>query len=212
MNNKRKSLLIVISMMLVCALSIAGTMAYLTKTTDTVSNTFTAGKLFDEKVTGYGITLTESAVKQDTNGDYIKDESKTTRVTSNKYEAVIPGSTIFKDPQVDIKGLATESYLYIVVKDNTIDFDYSIDGSKWKDTGLKLSNNIVYVYSNGESEAAKVKGGLSAVGIIENNKITAKSTLSDSIGNIEFKAYLVQTVGFKDANAAWNATFGATPK
>ena len=47
--NVKKYLLMVVALMLMCVVSVAGTLAYLSATTEKVTNTFAIGKLFDEQ-------------------------------------------------------------------------------------------------------------------------------------------------------------------
>ena len=84
---------------LLVAGSIAGTIAYLTAT-DTVTNTFTVGKvaikLDEAKVTAYG------------------EVDGTTRVKVNEYK-LIPGHSYIKDPIVYVEKGSEESYVFIKV-------------------------------------------------------------------------------------------------
>ena len=84
---------------LLVAGSIAGTIAYLTAT-DTVTNTFTVGKvaikLDEAKVTAYG------------------EVDGTTRVKANEYK-LIPGHSYIKDPIVYVEKGSEESYVFVKV-------------------------------------------------------------------------------------------------
>lgn len=98
MKTKSKALLLTLCAVLLIAASVLGTMAYLTST-DTVTNTFTIGKV--------EITLDETDVTNP-NGP---------RVKANSYK-LMPGTTYTKDPTVTVKAGSEESYVRMKVTFN----------------------------------------------------------------------------------------------
>ena len=89
----------------VCALalvvgSVMGTMAYLTSTTGTVTNTFTVGKV--------EITMDEAPVNE------YGVEEEGDRVQGNEYK-LIPGHTYVKDPTVYVDSESEEAYLFVKI-------------------------------------------------------------------------------------------------
>lgn len=100
----KKKLMTALALILVVAMSVAGTYAYLTST-KTVTNTFTVGSV--------GITLDEAKV--DVNGT--KDESATARVTENTYK-LMPGHEYLKDPTVHVTAGSEACYVFIEVKND----------------------------------------------------------------------------------------------
>lgn len=98
MKTKSKALLLTLCAVLLVAASVLGTMAYLTST-DTVTNTFTIGKV--------EITLNETDVTNP-NGP---------RVKANSYK-LMPGTTYTKDPTVTVKAGSEESYVRMKVTFN----------------------------------------------------------------------------------------------
>lgn len=98
MKTKSKALLLTLCAVLLVAASVLGTMAYLTST-DTVTNTFTIGKV--------EITLDETDVTNP-NGP---------RVQANSYK-LMPGTTYTKDPTVTVKAGSEESYVRMKVTFN----------------------------------------------------------------------------------------------
>lgn len=98
MKTKSKALLLTLCAVLLVAASVLGTMAYLTST-DTVTNTFTVGKV--------EIKLDETDVT-DPNGP---------RVKANSYK-LMPGTTYTKDPTVTVKAGSEESYVRMKVTFN----------------------------------------------------------------------------------------------
>lgn len=95
----------IIALVLVTALAIGGTLAYLTDSTETVTNTFTAGE-------GMEITLSET--------DFSDSEDT---ATENDF-TIFPGSSEAKDPTVTLVEGSTSSYIYIDV------IEYLPDGLK----------------------------------------------------------------------------------
>ena len=86
----KKILSTALVLVLVVALSIAGTVAYL-QDDDTVINTFTVGNV--------EILLDEAPVEKDENGQYVAD-TEAPRIQENEYETLVPGQTVPKDPMV----------------------------------------------------------------------------------------------------------------
>ena len=102
----KKKLMMALSLVLVAALSITGTIAWLTATTNQVTNTFTVGKIAME--------MDEAATNEF--GVVIPGED---RRDANEYK-LIPGHTYVKDPTVYIEGDSEACYVFIHVK-NEID-------------------------------------------------------------------------------------------
>lgn len=92
----RKILVSLAALALVAALSVAGTLAYLTDS-KTVKNTFTVGNI--------QMTLTETDINDPT-GE---------RVTSNEYK-IYPGQTYTKDPTVTILAGSEDCYVRMLVE------------------------------------------------------------------------------------------------
>lgn len=87
----KRKLTIVLALCLALALGIGGTVAYLTATTGSVTNTFTIGKV--------GLTLTETEGTVQTDG-------------SHQFK-MVPGNTIAKDPTVTVTGGSEDCWLFI---------------------------------------------------------------------------------------------------
>lgn len=98
MKTKSKALLLTLCAVLLVAASVLGTMAYLTST-DTVTNTFTVGKV--------EIKLDETDVTSPAGP----------RVQANSYK-LMPGTTYTKDPTVTVKAGSEDSYVRMKVTFN----------------------------------------------------------------------------------------------
>lgn len=92
---KKKTLALLLALVLVFGAAVGGTIAYLTDTTDPVTNTFTVGKV--------DITLTET-FNTDTNNDGTNDAWKA---------QLIPGTTYTKDPVVTVTDDSEDCWLFV---------------------------------------------------------------------------------------------------
>ena len=101
MKTKRKTLLLAFNALLLVAVSVMGTLAYLTATSGEVKNTFTVGSV--------DLTLDEIDVDE-----YGVASIGAERVLANEYK-LIPGHTYTKDPVVHVTAGSEESYVFIKV-------------------------------------------------------------------------------------------------
>lgn len=199
---KKKILLTALALILVCAISVLGTVAYLQKVTTPVKNTFIAaggGSLAAD------MTLLESEVTVDENGVYTLTGNTT---TANSY-AVMPGAVLPKDPTVTIVAkTSAPAYLYVEVVSSLTDaYSWSMDANWTKLDGQGANNGDLYVYNapitgNGEDQTYNV---------IADNQITVANTDLSAQGELalDFYAYLAQTnIGAEtDALDIYNACF-----
>ncbi len=105
MNKTTKSMLIVLSVILLVTGAVMGTVAYLTDRQEVV-NTFTVGNV--------DITLDETDVNED--GEPIPGAD---RVPGNEYH-LIPGKSYVKDPTLTVVAGSEESYIRMMVTINCI--------------------------------------------------------------------------------------------
>ena len=163
MKTKSKALLLTLCAVLLVAASVLGTMAYLTST-DTVTNTFTVGKV--------EIKLDETDVTNPTGP----------RVTANSYK-LMPGTTYTKDPTVTVKAGSEESYVRMKVTFNNAkeiialctDPEFADDGP----TGVENAYPLIRMVKFVEANAAKWDG------IIPDNMVDTE----DMLGNAKYFAY-----------------------
>ena len=217
----KKPLLTVLAMVLVCVISVMGTMAYLAQTTDAVVNTFAAASLIDPNDGQF--TLKEHTIEQKQDGSYVIPENAG-ETNQNSY-TVYPGVTLPKDPFVRIeKFTGEEAYLFIEVEDTTSsELTFIIDDENWTElesaalpTRVDVtegSTRTIYVYKIKEetADATKVTADISAINILKDKQVTVdeKATL-ENLGAVKFYGYLLQATGFTSAAEAWNAVYGAT--
>lgn len=202
---KKKTLTIAIALVLVVALAVGATWAYLTSTTDTITNTFVAGKLFDQ---GGGIKLQERVVTQKNDGTYVIAEDAAWQDTGINY-VVQPGVDLPKQPAVKVAGLTAKAYLFVGVKGETKDgFTWSVDTAKWsplmKDNAqVEKDGYKIWVLTGDVTNAS--------YDILTGNKVTVGKDLDPdtltAANDIVFQAYICQAAGFDTPLAAFNECF-----
>lgn len=194
MKNKKllKAMLVVTAMVLVCVLSVLGTLAYLASTTDTVTNTFTVGKVT--------ITLDEADV--DVYGVAIENAD---RVTENEYK-LINGHNYVKDPVIHVGSGSEQCYLFVKVVNgieaieaagNTIESQMLAKG--W----LKLADvdNVWY-----KADAVDARNVAIDVPVFDSFTVDTDADISGyADAAITITAYAIQADGFTSATAAWTA-------
>lgn len=178
-----KTFVVMLALVLALGCAVGGTIAWLTKTTDPVVNTFTYGNI--------DITLTET-------------------VPENRQAKIIPGQDIPKDPKVTVKANSEDCYLFVkVVEKNWPVFDdvrkanYTIaagwtelePGVYYREVTNSATDQDFYVLKDNK---VYVKDTLTKDDIKD---ITTNPTLT-------FTAYAVQRDGVDTAAAAW-AKIGA---
>lgn len=211
---KFKALLVVACALLLVAASVFGTMAYLTST-DTVTNTFTVGKV--------NIKLDEAKVNAD--GTPVEGAD---RVKENSYK-LLPGHTYTKDPTVTVEAGSEASYVRQMV---TVTFDKvltdaqlatQLDGiftgydANWVRNDKKVETKtkdgakytvITYEYRYKDKVAATTTD-TKLPALFTEIKVPETWTNDDlaALGNIEINivAHAIQADGFTDADAAWKA-------
>lgn len=157
MKTKSKALLLTLCAVLLVAASVLGTMAYLTST-DTVTNTFTVGKV--------EIKLDETDVTNPTGS----------RVQANSYK-LMPGTTYTKDPTVTVKAGSEESYVRMKVTFNNAKAIIALcTDPEFPDevTGVENAFPLIRMVKFVETNAAKWDG------IIPDNMVDTEDMLADA--------------------------------
>lgn len=225
----KKSLLMVVSALLVVAICAMGTLAYLSSslTGDKgLVNTFTAA--------GGGVAVdptnpddpngpnTDPTVPDGTiqDGFYLLESKAvyadgaytlgTTRVLKNTYDKSVPGLEIPKDPTLTLNVAEDVAvYVYVKVTDTSAgDLEYTVDAANWTEvsglSGLGAGEKV-YCYKNAvQTGTADVE--LVNVGILTGNKVTIANN-ADTYGQLKFEAYVCQAGGFNTPAAAFEACF-----
>ena len=208
----KKKLMTVLALVLVVAMSVAGTYAYLTST-DEVVNTFTVGNV--------QIKLDEAKANAD--GTLVPNAD---RVKANSYK-LLPGHTYNKDPMVTVLKGSESSYVKMTVTfSNAAELDAifapnggadmtsifnGYDSTNWelknvtKDT---RNNTRTYEFWYKEAVAAPnadvaldpLFDSITVPGGINNDQLATIAGMT-----ITVNAYAIQADGFSTADAAWEA-------
>lgn len=101
-----KMLTTVLALLLVVGLSVGGTLAWLTATTDKVTNTFTVGDI--------NIKLDEAPLRNDNTLDEEAD-----RIQANNNYKIVPGGKSPKDPILTVLANSEDCYVYVSIS-NTL--------------------------------------------------------------------------------------------
>ena len=207
----KKKLMTVLALVLVIAMSVAGTYAYLTST-DEVVNTFTVGNV--------QIKLDEAKANAD--GSLVPNAD---RVKANSYK-LLPGHTYNKDPMVTVVKGSESSYVKMTVTfskaaqldaifapnggaDMTSIFN-GYDSTNWiykGNTEDTTANTRTYEFWYKETVAApNADVALDALfdSIIVPGTITNAQLATIKDMTITVNAYAIQADGFADAADAWS--------
>lgn len=208
----KKTLTVLLALVLVIAMSVAGTMAYLTST-DEVVNTFTVGKVqikLDEAKANADGTLVEGA----------------DRVKANSYK-LIPGHTYNKDPMVTVLSGSESSYIKMTVtftKAAELDAIFAnaggadmtsifvgYDSTNWIDKGnTEDASANTRTYEFWYKEAVAAPDADVALDALFDKIVVPGTITNDQLKTIEgmtitVNAYAIQADGFANAEAAWAA-------
>lgn len=179
---KKRTLTLVIALVLVAMCAVGGTLAWLMDT-DTVTNTFTVGNV--------DISLTESDADGDGNNK------------ANSYK-MIPGNTITKDPKVTVTAGSEDCYLFVKVeKSQSPKFDdfmtYTIAD------GWEALTGVSGVYCR-IVETPTVDQQFH---VLKNDEVTVLNTVTkemmdglngNALPTLTIKAYAIQRAGLTDQN------------
>ena len=181
---KKKILLVGLMVVLVAAVSVGLTVAFLTSQS-AVTNTFTVGDV--------AITLDEAKV--DANGVKIEGAN---RVTENTYK-LIPGHSYTKDPQIHVGATSEDCYLFVKVEDGlaAIEADQTIaaqlTANNWKAVS-GVAN--VYVYAVG-SDAKTIVAKNANINVFGSFTLKGDANTADyASAKIIVTAYAIQADGF----------------
>ena len=171
------------TVVLLGAIGVGSTFAYLTSQTDEVVNTFTVGNV--------KITLDETDV-DDSTPDAERD-------VKNQYLDMIPGETYVKDPVVHVAPGSVESYVYVKIEgldanQGILSLEGTALGKEWikADDTEKLDG--IYVYAETvdtlkEEKTVDLKPLFEAVTLADN------FVSGGTIANIKIEACAVQAGG-----------------
>ena len=187
----KKKLMTVLALVLVIAMSVAGTIAFLTDTTDPITNTFTVGKV--------DITLTET-FNTDTNNDQENDAWKA---------QLIPGTTYTKDPVVTVTADSEDCWLFVKFEEKNDAATYlnytsnlTADNGWTQGNGTDIPDNVWY-------RAVAKDAAIKSFHLLDGDTVTINSTTvtndsmtAASAAQLVYTAYACQSANMS-VNDAW---------
>ena len=203
----KKTLTMVLALVLVFALGVGGTLAWLSATTTPVVNTFTVGDI--------NIDLNEHEYVPSTKSLATDKEL----VKTNENYKFVPGDTLPKDPYVTVKAGSEACWLFVKIDEtnNTVTglngkvVSYEIDTNVW--TAVEGEANVWY--KKLDTTAADTD-----YNVLLNQQVTvnaditktmADNTLDSAKPVLTFTAYAIQSANLKNgdttvttAEAAWD--------
>ena len=196
MKNVKKILVLALAALLLVAVSVAGTVAYLTATSNEVQNTFTAAEL--------GVVLSE------------------TKTSDDKWEQpLLPGATYNKDPMVKLTEKSADAWVFveIIETNNTLaagsgkKVNCNIDTENWvqvlDDNDAPVTTNAedsvgIWMYKKNALTASDTTGvyflkeGTDQHGSVTvNTAVTTADMGENNLPSITFKAYALQSANLK---------------
>ena len=126
---KKRTIALLMAVVLLFGTVAGGTIAYLTTKSKVVTNTFTVGDI--------NIILDETDT--DNSKTEVTPDSNPVRDIANKYD-LIPGNTYVKDPKVTVEAGSESCYIFVKVEEskNTLNggkiIQYTVDETNWLPT------------------------------------------------------------------------------
>ena len=181
---------------LVAAVGLGSTLAYLTDTTKTVTNTFTFGNVsFNEELNG---GLMESEVERNAAGKYVDaDGENNWESTGEDYEKLYPGEKVYKDPTVIMSSTTDDAWVFAKVVYNKSQYTITY-ANGWTVNNELSGSNYDFVVRNDAISKNQTSTIFTAVTV--KNDVAPSATLED----IVVSAAAVQKVGFNTAADAQN--------
>lgn len=223
-NNGKKIIITLLAVVMLIGCTIGGTLAWLSATSGTVTNTFTVGDV--------NIELKEHDLKADGTLD------TSSEVTEENTYKIVPGDTQPKDPFVRVEAKSEESWIFVQVKEvrNTVTGNANATkyvtweiAEGWTKLGETANGISTYYRTTNYTTSTQdvtyyvLKGGSNenTSGIVSYDSDLTKANIealdtdaadTDGHGTIEvdempqliFKAFAVQVEAGSDASSAWN--------
>ena len=193
---KKKSIALLMAVVMLFGATFAGVYAWLTDTSATVTNTFVEGKI--------EIELDEA--------DFDNSTPDKDRDTANKYD-VIPGSTYLKDPRVTVKANSEKCYLFVKLEETgnpSTYYTYTPNWTDWTPLGTGYPNVYWRVVDASTTDQSWYL--LTGNDTYKDGFITVKDTVTQdnmsaaAAAELKWTAYAIQYVNFENKEVdAWNA-------
>ena len=170
-----KALTMLLALTLAVACAVGGTLAWLTATSQTVTNTFTVGDI--------NITLAET--------------------TGTSYK-VVPGATVSKDPTVTVEKGSEECYVYAKVTNNLVLDNgtnvatLNVDSTKW--TVVATSGNTTLYRYNQTVNALNADDNVKLDAVFTQVTYSGSDITKDNITQLKDKTIVIQAYAHQFAN------------
>jgi len=202
MKKRTKAFLLVLCAIMLVTASIMGTVAYLTSTTETVSNTFSVGQVH--------ITLSETKV--DVYGAELTGEDAGTTSQGQAYK-MLPSHEYVKDPTITVTAGSEPCWLFVKVDNGISAYEAKATAntiaSQLTANGWTLVDGQTNVYWHAVVDAreeAKTVQVFEKFVIADNaNTVDGWSAVTSENTKVSVTAYAIQSDGFTDAESAWAA-------
>ena len=219
----RNVLLAVSMMMMLMIVTVGGTVAWLTATSQEVTNVFTTSDITIE-LKEHELTLDDETGKQVLGSEWT--------LTGNNDYKMIPGIELPKDPTVTVKAGSEAAWLFVKITEDGGDVTVGTgDNAK----PYTFDNFLSYGIADGWTELTEDSGiywrgvpDLSAIGagdqsfpVLDGNKVTVSQDITKEMMNavktnnkqptLNFIAYAIQKEGSETAALAWQKLFPTNP-
>jgi predicted ribosomally synthesized peptide with SipW-like signal peptide len=168
-----------VALVLVAAVGVGATFAYLTSQSDTVKNTFAIGNV--------KVDLTEYKLE---NGQRVEGK------TGFKYTRIVPGAELSKIPSAIIKKGSEDCYLFVKIENPNTTITVGDISNGW----TKLGDAYPGVYYREVSYNADAD---QAFDVFETVTVSSEINEKAVFEDIKITAYAIQKAGFETAEAAW---------
>ena len=188
---KKKTLALLLALVLVFGAAVGGTIAYLTDTTGPIANTFTVGNV--------DINLTET-FNTDTNNDQKDDAWKA---------QLIPGTTYTKDPVVTVTADSEDCWLFVKFEEKNspktyLDYTSNLTAENgWtQGDGPNIPANVWYRAVAKDAAVKSFHLLLNDIVTIDSDAVTNDSMTAASAAQLVYTAYACQSANMT-VEAAW---------
>lgn len=178
---KKKTIAVVLALVLVICCAVGGVLAWLTDTTDSITNTFAVGNVKIALAEGEDLNL-----------------------------KMVPGQDIEKDPKVTVEAGSEACWLFVKVeKSNNFDefMTYDMADGWIQGDGTNVPDNVFYrVVGTATTDTTfnVIKNDTVNVKDIVTQSMMDNLT-NGTLPTLTFTAYACQSAGFETAAAAWAA-------
>lgn len=199
---RRKGLLVALAALLVCVLSVAGTIAYLQKNTDPVTNTFVAGSIGQLEL--YEHPFDPTTGKLDTT-----ELVKSSEAPFN-YQ-LTAGAQIPKDTYAEVSKLTVPAYVFVAVHEegltDLVTYNMADCWGTPLGTFTEGEDDVWTVYAYESIVPATGEDGIWSKALLASEHLFAASSFEnvdpDADRSLDFAAYMCQAAGFSGAADAW---------